>query len=200
MITDYEKAKQKLLTSYDLSCQQFFVKKGYLLESGYCELLSDNIDNAKKIFSLIKDSDIRAHWGYFLILMIEGIIYEYPSYFELRNFLEIDLDILINYFKGDYVEKIIRYADYMFTINPEVHKYIGRVFYNNDMKEQAMFFLNRARNYFYHDPELHFLFAYIYYNDKDYQKAQKALEDCLYILPNYFPAKDLLKKIKIEVQ
>ncbi len=200
MITDYEKAKQKLLTSYDLSCQQFFVKKGYLLESGYCELLSDNIDNAKKIFSLIKDSDIRAHWGYFLILMIEGIIYEYPSYFELRNFLEIDLDILINYFKGDYVEKIIRYADYMFTINPEVHKYIGRVFYNNDMKEQAMFFLNRARNYFYHDPELHFLLAYIYYNDKDYQKAQKALEDCLYILPNYFPAKDLLKKIKIEVQ
>ena len=131
-----------------------------------------------------------------MISMIKENIKEYPSYFELRNFLEIDLNIMLHYFKGDYVEKIIRYADFMFTINPEVHKYIGRVFYNNGYIEQGMFFLERAKNYFYHDPELHYLLAYIYYNKNDFQKCEKALNDCLYVLPKYFPAENLLKKIK----
>lgn len=196
MITDYKKAKEKLLTDLDCNCQQFFVKKGYILENAYYELLSDNLEKSKNLFNAIKNNDIRAHWASFMISMIEGNIKEYPSYFELRNFLEIDLNILIHYFKGDYVEKIVRYADFMFTINPEVHKYIGRVFYNNRYLEQGMFFLDRAKNYFYHDPELHYLLAYIYYNNNQIEKAQKSLEDCVRILPEYFPALDLLKKIK----
>lgn len=196
MVLDYETAKEKLLTKKDDACQQFFVKNGYILENAYYELLSDNLDKAKNLFSLIKNSDIRAHWASFMISLIEGDVKEYPSYFELRNFLEIDLNILLTYFKGNYIEKIIRYADFLFTINPEVHKFIGRVFYNNGYKEQGMFFLDRARNYFYHDPELHYLLAFIYYNDDEFVKAEKAANDCLYILPNYFPAVSMLKKIK----
>lgn len=196
MISDYKTAKGKLLTELDKDCQQFFIKKGYILENGYFELLSDNIEKAKILFNAIKDSDIRAHWAAFMISMIEADIREYPSYFELRNFLEIDLNILINYFKGDYVEKIVRYADFLFTINPEVHKFIGRVFYNNGYYEQGMFFLDRAKNYFYHDPELHYLIAYIYYDQNNLEKCKKALDDCIYILPEYYPAVNLLKKIK----
>ena len=196
MITDYKKAKEKLLTELDSDCQQFFIKKGYILENAYYELLSENIEKSKNLFNAIKNNDIRAHWALFLISMIDGDIKEYPSYFELRNFLEIDLNILLHYFKGDYVEKIIRYADFMFTINPEVHKYIGRVFYNNDYFDQGMFFLERAKSYFYHDPELHYLSAYIYYNNHQIEKAQKALDDCVRILPEYYPAVNLLKKIK----
>ncbi len=196
MVLDYKKAKEKLLTSLDNDCQQFFVKNGYILENAYINLLLDDIKNAKSLFLSIKDNDIRAHWGLFMISLIEGVIYEYPSYFELRNFLEIDLNILINSFKGDYVENIVRYADFMFTINPEVHKFIGRVFYNNELKEQGMFFLNRAKNYFFHDPELHYLLAYIYYCDNNLESAERSLNDCLYILPDYFPAVNLLKKIK----
>ena len=196
MILDYKKAKEKLLTELDTDFQQFFVKKGYILENAYFELLSDNLEKAKNLFNAIKQNDIRAHWASFMISMIEADIREYPSYFELRNFLEIDLNILINYFKGDYVEKIVRYADFMFTINPEVHKFIGRVFYNNGYDEQGKYFLDRARNYFYHDPELHYLLAYIYYTRKNFEKAEKALNDCIYILPEYYPAVNLLKKVK----
>ncbi len=196
MISDYKKAKEKLLTELDADCRQFFVKKGYMLENAYFELLSDNIQKAKNLFNAIKQNDIRAHWASFMISMIEADIREYPSYFELRNFLEIDLNILINFFKGDYVEKIVRYADFMFTINPEVHKFIGRVFYNNGYDEQGMYFLDRARSYFYHDPELHYLLAFIYYNRKNFEKAEKALNDCIYILPEYYPAVNLLKKVK----
>ncbi len=196
MILDYKKAKEKLLTELDTNCQQFFVKNGYILENAYFELLSDNIGKAKNLFDAIKENDIRAHWASFMISMIEGNIREYPSYFELRNFLEIDLNILINYFKGDYVEKIIRYSDFMFTINPEVHKFIGRVFYNKGYNEQGMYFLERAKSYFYHDPELHYLLAYIYYKDNNFENTEKALNDCLRILPEYYPAVNLLKKVK----
>ena len=196
MILDYKKAKEKLLTSLDNECQQFFIKNGYILENAYFELLSDRIEKAKSLFSAIKENDIRAHWACFMISMIEENIKEYPSYFEIRNFLEIDLNILLTFFKGEYTEKIIRYADFMFTINPEVHKFIGRVFYNNGYFDEGMFFLERAKNYFYHDPELHYLLAYISYKNNEFKKAEKSLNDCLYILPEYYPAKHLLKKIK----
>ena len=197
MDLEYKNVKEKLLTSLDENCQQFFVKNNCVLENAYYELLSDNLEKAKNLFNSIKDNDIRAHWASFMISLIESNVKEYPSYFELRNFLKIDLNILIHYFKGDYVEKIVRYADFMFTINPEVHKFIGRVFYNNDFKEQSMFFLDRAKSYFYHDPELHYLLAYIYFNDGDDVKARKSLNDCLFILPKYFPARTMLDKIEV---
>lgn len=199
MILDYKKAKKELLTAPNPDCQQFFIKHGYMLENGYYELLKDNLSQAKNLFSAIKENDIRAHWANFMISLIEGDVREYPSYFELRNFLEIDLNILICNYKGDYVEKIIKYADFMFSINPEVHKFIGRVLYNNGLEEQGIFFLNRAKNYFYHDPELHFLIAYIYYKKGDFDIAQKSIDDCLYILPDYYPAISLQQKINTKI-
>lgn len=193
--SEYKNAVKNLLSGTNLECQQFFAEKKSLLELGYCEILSDNLENAKKIFNIIIDEDIRAVWGLFMISLIEGDVKKYPSYFELRNFLEIDLNLLISYYKGSYVENIIRYADFMFTINPEVYKFIGRVLYNNGYQEQAMFFLNRAKSYFYNDPELHYLLAYIFYNDRDYVKAKESVDNCLKILPEYFPAINMKNKI-----
>ena len=195
MVSQYILEKEKFLTAQDLGCRKFFLKKGYLLEYAYCEFLDDNLEVAKEIFSSLREKDIRAHWAYFLINLIEGDLCEYPTYFELRNFLEIDLNILINYCKGDYVEKIVKYANFMSSINPETYKFIGRVFYNNNLIVQAMYFLNLAKNYFYNDPELHYLIAFIYYNEGNLPDCRKALNTCLYILPEYFPAVDLLKKL-----
>lgn len=199
MVLNYQKAKEELLTGKIDDCQQFFVKNGYMLELAYAKLLCEDVEGAKKLFSAIENNDIRAHWALFMISLIEGEAQEYPSYFELRNFLEIDLNILITYYKGDYVEKIIRYADYMYTINPEVHKFIGRVLYNNGLVEQGLFFLNRAKSYFYHDPELHYLLGYIYFSQGKLDEAQKALENGLRILPEYYPTENLLKNI-IEIK
>ena len=192
---DYQKAKEELLAGKLEDCQQFFAKNGYMLEEAYARLLSNDIAGAKVLFSFIKERDIRAHWALFMISLLEDNVQEYPSYFELRNFLEIDLNILITYYKGDYVEKIIRYADYMYTINPEVHKFIGRVLYNNGLVEQGLFFLNRAKSYFYHDPELHFMLGYIYFSQGKLDEAQNALENGLRVLPEYFPSENLLKKV-----
>lgn len=195
MITNYKKAKENLLTGLNLDCQQFFGKNGFGLENAYSLLFNEDLEKAKFAFSQIKDSDVRAKWALFMISLIEGNVKEYPTYLQLRNFLEIDLNLLIHYFKGDYVEKIIRYCDFMFTINPEVYKFIGRVLYNNNLEQQALFFLEKAKSYFWHDPELHYLLAYIYYQNDNKTEALKCIENCLDVLPKYFPAEDLKRKI-----
>ena len=199
MILNYQNAKQKLLTDLDNECQQFFVKNGCGIEYGYSMLLSDDLISAKRTFDFYKDSDIRAKWALFMISLIEESPVGYPTYLELRDFLEIDLNILIHYCKGNYVESILKYSDFLFGINPEIYKFIGRVLYNNDMPEQAMFFLSRAKNYFYNDPELHYLLAYIHYNNKNYDKAKQSVDNCLRILPEYFPAVNM-KEILISVE
>lgn len=195
MILNYNTAKDKLLASDINGCLQFFKDNGYLLESAYCELLNDNLNNAMIIFQELKDYDIRADWGLFLTKLISGESCDYPTYLQLRNFLEIDLDILIKHAKGDYVEKIIKYADWMFTINPEVHKFIGRVLINNGIEVQGRLFLLRAKDYFYQDPELHFLLAVEFLKENEIQQAQKAIKACLEVLPGYFPAVNMQKNL-----
>lgn len=192
MISDYKNVKNNFLTAKFKGCKKFFETHNNKLEQAYCEIILDNLKGARRIFEKIEAQDIRAHWGLIMLDFIKGRISNYPTYFELRNFLEIDLNLLIMYCKGDYVEKIVRYADFMFTINPEVYKFIGRVFLNNDMKIQAMFFLKRAKDRFYQDPELHYIMAEIYYKDNDINLSKHALETCLNVLPEYAPAKRLL--------
>ncbi len=195
MITDYTKAKKDFLSGKFKGCKSFFKSHNYKLEYAYCEIILDNLKSAYAILESIENVDLRAHWGLVILEFIEGCVSRYPTYFELRNFLEIDIDILITYCKGDYVEKIIRYADFMFTVNPEVYKFIGRVFLNNGLRPQALFFLNRAKDNFYHDPELHYMFAEILKSEGNYEQCKKAIMNCLDILPNYAPAVAMLSKI-----
>lgn len=193
----YEKAKEEMLTASGEDCQHFFVKNNCLLELGYWELLHENPTKADKIFKKICDSDIRASWGLFISALARGEVTDYPTYFELRNFLEIDLNIFLTYCLGDYVENIIKYADWLYTINPEVHKFIGRVFLKNGFEEYGLFFLNRAKDYFFTDPELHYLLAEYYAQNNDTEKTKDAIRDCLNILPGYYPALALQEKLKL---
>ena len=70
------------------------------------------LKEAEQDFNVALEYDRRAHWGLLLIQMIKGDISMRPTYFEVRNFLEMDLSILILYGKSKYIEQIIRYADF----------------------------------------------------------------------------------------
>ena len=175
--------------------QRLFAENGYLLELGYCFLLSDILKDARAAFIQAREFDKRANWALFMTNLFLNLPADYPSYFELRNFLEIDLNILIQAGKGEFVEKLISYADFFYTINPEVYKYLGRVFLNNDLEQYGYFSLMRAKDYFYNDPELHYLLAEFFFNKKDFKEAKKYAQTCLEVLPEYFPAKKMLEKI-----
>ena len=105
-----------LLTAETIDCQQFFDDNNMILESAYYDLVHKNLTNAKKKFFKIQNQDIRAHWGYILTSLIQESIEGLPSYFELRNFYEVDLEILFTYYLGDYLEKICKYNDWLYTI------------------------------------------------------------------------------------
>jgi len=191
MLCEYEKVKKDFLSGRLKGCKSYFENHKFYTEAGYCCLVLDNLEKAEKFFTLARDYDNRAKWGLFLLQLIKDNIRSYPTYFQIRNFLEIDLGILILYCKENYVEKIIKYADFMAFYNPECYKFIGRVFWANNLMSAAMFFLRRAKDKFYQDPELHYLLAYIYYNSNEKDKCKKALATCLEILPAYAPAKKL---------
>lgn len=196
MIKDYKTAKNKLLTfTLDSECQSFFEKNGYILELAYSKLLTGNLQEAKNLFNSIVETEKRAHWGCLLSSLLMNELTPYPSYFELRNYLEIDLNLLINYHKGDYVEEILHYADAFSSINPETHKYIGRVLFNNNMNSWAKFFLERGKNVLYQDPELHVILAELYIKEGLSEKALKSVNACLAMLPNYFPALKIKQKL-----
>ena len=196
MTMNYEEVKKDFLSGKIKGCKTYFENNNYYIEAGYCCIVLDELDKAKELFQKVQEVDTRAKWGLILLQMIKGDILTFPTYFQIRNFLELDLSILILYCKGEYVEKIIRYADFMAYYNPECYKFIGRAFWANNLMSAAMFFLRRAKDKFYQDPELHYLLAYIFYNnDRNIDLAKKALGACLGILPEYAPAKKLYAQI-----
>ena len=196
MTMNYEEVKKDFLSGKIKGSKAYFENNNYYVEAGYCCIVLDELDKAKELFQKVQEVDTRAKWGLILLQMIKGDILTFPTYFQIRNFLELDLSILILYCKGEYVEKIIRYADFMAYYNPECYKFIGRAFWANNLMSAAMFFLRRAKDKFYQDPELHYLLAYIFYNnDRNINLAKKALGACLGILPEYAPAKKLYAQI-----
>lgn len=168
------------------------IKSGSL-EHAYLALLEDDVNLARAIFESI-DSP-RARWGRAFTAILLGYIDIYPSYFEIRNFLEIDLDFLLKNEKIDYVEHFLGALDILVKINQETYKYTARVMFENRLYKAAREYLEKSKNIFYNDPELHFLYAKYYIKMREYDKADFYLDECLNILPDYFPAKMLQKEI-----
>lgn len=195
MTTKYEQVKQDFLSGRIKGCRAYFESNNYPVEAGYCYMILDNFKKAKEQFEIASKDNIRGHWGLMLLQMIDEKISMTPTYFEIRNFLEIDLDIFIKYCKGDIVQQIIKFTDFMAFYNLETYKFIGRAFWAHNYIPVAMHFLEKAKSNLFKDPELHYLLAYIYYTNKDITNCKKAINTCLNILPQYAPATMLKEKI-----
>ena len=53
----------------------------------------------------------------------------------------------------------------------------------------------QSKSIFYNDPELHFMFAKYYLDARDYSEAEFYIDECIKILPDYYPAKIMKSKI-----
>ena len=163
------------------------------LEHAYLAVLNDDLDSAKLVFSNI-DSP-RAKWGLIFVEILSGYLQNSPTYFEIRNFLEIDLDFLLKNNKIQYVEQFLGAADLLSNINQETFKYIARVMYENSLFNAAQKYMDKSKALFYNDPELHFMYAKFYIHERQFTKANHHIDECLKILPDYFPAKKLKETI-----
>ena len=163
------------------------------VEHAYLALLSEDLNVAQAIFESV-DSP-RAKWGKALVDILLGYIENYPTYFEIRNFLEIDMDFLLKNEKNAYVEQLLGAIDTLASINQESYKYVARVMFENRLYKASKEYLEKSKNIFYNDPELHFLYAKYYIKTREYELADAHLDECLNILPDYYPAISLQKEI-----
>lgn len=190
----YSEAKSRFLSG-DYSVENFFKQNSFDLEYAYCKLLQGDAQTAATYFRKLQSCDNRANWGLCLLQFVNCYVTNPPTYFQIRNFLEIDLNLLINAGQAQFVENIINGADIFYSINPESYKFISRVMLYNDFPEIALYFLSKAKDKFYSDPEMHFMLANCYLKQNNVQSAIESLNNCLGILPAYFPAKNLLLKL-----
>lgn len=193
-LDSYIEAKKEFLSG-DFSSEDFFKQNNYLLEYGYCRLLEGDVSAASAAFSQMADKDFRANWAEKLTKFIQGQIIDFPSYFQIRNFLEIDLNLLLQAGQAQFVENIIDCSNLFYSINPESYKFIARVMFNNDFVDVALYYLNKAKGKFYYDPEMHFMLANCYIKNGDKSKAKETLKNCLDVMPEYFPANKLLESL-----
>ena len=164
------------------------------LEHAYLCVLNDDLDIAYSIFDK-KDSP-RGLWGKSLIEILKNYLENYPTYFQIRNFLEIDLDFLIKNDKLNYVESLLGSLVFMSGINQEVYKFAARVMLHNKLYKIAYNYMLKSKDFYYNDPELHFMLASYYYNFMNYEAANFSICECLNLISNYYPA--LVLKSKIE--
>lgn len=163
------------------------------LEHAYLALLNDDLKTAGIVFS--KNDSPRGNWGRTLVSILEGFMTVCPSFFQIRNFLEIDVDFLLKNNKIGYVEQFLGALEILSAINQETFKFAARVMLENHLYLAGLKYMERSKEIYYNDPELHFMLAKYYYDKRQYREAKEGITECLKLLPEYYPAQILRQRI-----
>jgi len=190
---DYNEALQDLENGKITACMDFFKKNNYKLEFAYSLLLSGRLDEAMDAFKQIYS--LRSDWAQKIIPIMHGQIVNMPTYFQIRNFLEIDINLLLKSSQKKYAEYIIGAADEFQKINSETYKFLGRVLLKNGYLKASKLFLDKATDVCYKDVELRFLYVEHCLMNNDVENAMSALDKCLSVTPDYYPAIIMKKRL-----
>lgn len=164
------------------------------LGHAYLCILSDELDSAYKIFT--NNDSPRGIWGCTFVTVLQGYMTKQPTYFGIRNFFEIDLDFLLKNNKINYVEQCLGALEIFAAINQETYKFAARVMLENHLITSALKYLEKSKQIFYNDAEMHFMYAKYYMEIGNYIDAYFYVNECLKLLPSYYPA--IVMKQKIE--
>ena len=166
----------------------------YPMETAYALFLSGNFVEAEKV--LAGQDSIRINWLRELILLIKDEGMPNVTYFQIRNFLELDIDLFIRAQKAAYLEKLLAYSCVLTKVNRETYKFIARVLFNNNLISLAKYYFDLYKNEVFYDPELHFMYAKYYILKQEYEDALVSIEHCLRAMPHYYPAQKLKSEIE----
>lgn len=165
-------------------------------EAGLCTLLLGDEKEAECFWKKDKNPDIATSWGLIVLDLIKLKIKQRPSFFQVRAFLEVYLNLFIVNNHLRWAENIISASDIIVKSNPETYKFIARVLFANGYFNLVEKFIEESKNIFYFDPEAHFIQAQAYYLEKDYKKAYDSIIDTLTAAGEYYPALEFKKLIE----
>lgn len=173
---------------------KIFKKLNDVYKYGYCEFLMGNVKEARKIFASAPISPAQ-NWSLFFSELFFDKTTTIPSFFQIRAFLERDLNLFLKLTLTDYVQKLIDISDFLFDINPEANKLIAKSFLYNNYPQYAKEYLNRALDYTNQDAELYYLLGLYNYVIEEISDAKYSFQRALALNENYIPAKNLLKQL-----
>lgn len=178
------------------NAEMLFKKLHKFVEYGYCKLFQGEKRAADMIWNSLEDTSPLIMWAKALSGYLDKKQTRIPTFFQIRNFYECDLDTLMSLKFLKYSENLINSIQYFADINPEVYKFTGRVLLNHGYLDLAEKFLQAGKDVVFDDTELHFLFAELRMAQNQRPAAIKSLETVLEISPTYYPARKLLANIK----
>lgn len=162
---------------------------------GYCKFLTGNLAQAEIIMTMIKDSSPFANWILFLIDIIKCENKRVPTYFQIKNFYEQDLNMLYKAGQIEYAKKIIEKNNFLERYNKEIYKMTARVLMNNEILVEAQRYLKKSIDICYKDPETHYMLAEIYIKSANIEKARQEFLKCIEVSGTYLPAENRLKDL-----
>ena len=176
--------------------KELFVKLNEPYEAGLSSLLLDDLKGARELFSIKKDECTASSFGLIVLDILEGKSPKQPSFFQIRSFFEIFVNLLVENKLYKYAQKII--DNYMFftTVNPETPKFAARVLNANNFNRAVPFFVKKAKEICYYDAEIYYIEASIYMIEKKYEEALNSINECLAFAPEYYPVKRLAMEIE----
>lgn len=174
---------------------EYFNKNSNLYGCAYSKFLSGEMDEAKILAALVRNSSPAADWLLALISVIQNEYGVEPTYFQIRNFYEQDLEMLFLYNQCKIAEEIIKKNTFLENFNKEIYKYSARVLFNNKYYEQAKLLLKRSLDIFYKDPETHFILGEIYEISGEIEKAKNSYQKAVNANGEYAPANQKLKRL-----
>ncbi len=186
-----------LFYSYRFERAEILFKKLHMFtEFGYCRFFQDDKKSADIIWNAIEDNSPLIMWAKALSGYVEKRQIRIPTFFQIRNFYESDLEMLMTLKMMKYAENLINSIQFFSEINPEVYKFTARVLLNHKYYEIAEKFINAGKNCVYDDTELHFIEAQLRLAQNRKSDAIKSLSTLLEFSPSYYPAKKLMENIK----
>lgn len=168
-------------------------------QQGFCELLQNNVEKAKKIWYSAEKSEAIC-WGRCLVDFVNLDVCEIPSFIQVRNHLESDIGYFIKSGNLDYASNLVKLADFFVDINLESYKYIGKALVNAGYSQLAVNYFYKGVDIIPQDSENYYHIAQYLVKNKSYPEAINMLKDCLSYNPHFTPAMHLIEVVKKLIQ
>jgi tetratricopeptide (TPR) repeat protein len=174
---------------------EVFQRADNLYLQGYALLLKGEHDAAYAIWQPLLEKRPN-HWCGCLQGMATFQLKQFPTFLQIRNFLESDIVALFEAGQLSVLKNILAHTDFMADIHYEAPKYVGRAFLNVGEYPKAQLYLLKAQKLLPNDPEAYFHLAQLYVKQGDVERARLMLNQCLLISPAFYPGLTLMREIE----
>ncbi len=187
MNQNIENAKKLFYEGNYKEAKKIFLENNLTYEAGLSSLLEGNLTSSRKLFETKKDICSASSFGLTILDMIEDKLKTKPTYFQIRAFLEIYLNLFIENKLFNWAQKVINNYEIMTSSNIETPKFIARVLEANNYNNAVHTFAKIGREICFFDAEIHYIEALTYIKEKDYLKAKERIKDCKSFASDYYP-------------